>query len=224
MLGHLLIHARPHRGVTHDDEKYMLFMRRNTALELVEHPELIVQNGVWHSDGLELAPQSIRVVRESSRHDEKEYECAITRTRNFIRIRGIGDVYVYGITNPNKVLTSKYYHVCKGEDVRKAWHFCKRDVAFPALPVALPVAPPVTEPVAAPTAKIPQHIFRCFVDAAIEKKEECPITMEPLTRDTVAATSCGHLFDREAIGRVLRDSGRCPTCRCEVAAENLQTY
>jgi hypothetical protein len=239
----LLIHARLHRGVVHAelsaqarttrDERYMLFVRGSDRLELIEHPGLILRNGVWHSDGLELASQMIRVIRGSKRHDEKEYSCDIRRTRDFIRVPGMGDIYVYGMTHANKVLPSEYYHVCHGADSERRWHFCKRDIAIPAIPVALPVAPPVAPPIgrvetppvasAPATAKIPQHIFRMFVDAAIEKKEECPITMEPLTRETVAGTACGHLFDRLAITRVLAGSRRCPTCRAECGHE-LQTY
>lgn len=217
----MIIRATPHRGSsgTLSDEKYVLFTYTNEKLTILEYPVMIVQNGIWQTSSVQTGSQRMKVVRESSRHADVAYECTITRTQDFVRIPVIGDIYVYEMTSANKILSSKYFKVCKGEDREKKWHFEKHDIVFAALPVALAV------PVVSQTpSKIPQHIFRMFVDAAVEKKEECPITMEPLTREMVAGTSCGHLFDREAIKRVLRDSGRCPTCRCETDSENLQTY
>lgn len=228
----ILVRANPHQGVIHSDERYVLLTHANDKFSLINNPISIVQSGVWKTTNTLGNPQRIKVVRDSSRHGDKEYECTITRTRDFIHILRYGDIYVYTITNANTVLTSKYYNVCAGHDMEKNFHFEKRDPSLPlAAPIVQPLAQPLAQPVAPPLAqpvaqlgKIPQHIFRCFVDSAIEKNDACPITMDPIARDTVACTPCGHLFNGDAIKMALQVSKRCPTCRYETSTDNLQTY
>lgn len=49
-------------------------------------------------------------------------------------------------------------------------------------------------------------------DAAAEGKL-CPITMEPIeASDTFTVTPCYHAFNKEALGRWLRDHPTCPEC------------
>jgi hypothetical protein len=219
----ILIRANPHQDVTHSDEKYVLLMRTMDQFIVLNNPMSFMQTGVWNTTNTLSTPQIVKVLRNSSRHGGKEYECTITRTRDFVQVLRYGDIYVYTMTNANTVLSSKYYTVCAGRDMEKSFHFEKRDLELLTLPVTPSVAPPLAQPVAQLT-KIPQHIFRCFVDSAIEKNDICPITMEPLARDTVASTPCGHLFNCEAIKMSLQVSKRCPTCRYETSTENLQTY
>jgi len=221
----ILVRANPHENVTHSDERYVLLMRTVDQFLVLNNPMSFVETGVWKTTNTLGNPQSVKVLRSSSRHVDKEYECTIARTRDFIQTLGYGDIYVYTMTNANTVLPSKYYVVCAGRDIEKNFHFEKSDIA-PA-PAPAPTAPaPAPAPATAPAqlTKIPQHIFRCFVDSAIEKNDVCPITMEPLVRDTVASTPCGHLFNCEAIKMALQVSKRCPTCRYETSTENLQTY
>ena len=224
----ILVRANPHENVRHSDEKYVLLMRTIDQFILINNPMSFVETGAWKITNTLGNPLSVKVLRSSSRHGDKEYECTINRTRDFIQTLGYGDIYVYTMTNANTVLSSKYYTICAGRDTDKNFHFEKRDLAEPlAAPapaaLATALAPTALAPAPAP-AKIPQHIFRCFVDSAIEKNDVCPITMEPLVRDTVASTPCGHLFNCEAIKMALQVSKRCPTCRYETSTENLQTY
>lgn len=204
MQEYIIVRAFPHYGVRQYNEKYVLLSKKNTYLELIENPCIVIQNGIWYTSEGETSPHTLTILRASSRYNEKkEYTCTLTRSQHYIVIPDIGEIYVYTMTNANKVLSSKYYKVCAGEDRENRWHFEK----------------------SAPSSHmyIPQHIFRCFVDDAIKRKEECPITLEPLTKETVAGTQCGHLFNREAIMNVLRENGSCPTCRAKLD-EKIQYY
>jgi predicted Zn-ribbon and HTH transcriptional regulator len=99
----------------------------------------------------------------------------------------------------------------------------------PSNPTVLqtPIAVRVAEPVAAIrtkfVAKIPQHIFKIYLEKAIHSEETCPITLEKFTLENVACTPCGHLFDRDAIKMNLERSPLCPTCRTKIRANELQT-
>ena len=73
------------------------------------------------------------------------------------------------------------------------------------------------------TAKIPQHIFKIYLEKAIQSEETCPITLEKFTLENAACTPCGHLFDRDAIKMNLQRSSSCPTCRTKISENELQT-
>ncbi len=72
--------------------------------------------------------------------------------------------------------------------------------------------------------KMPRHLVRLVLEAAVSKGDACPITMEPFTKDSVVMTPCGHLFEREAIQRSLAGKEECPNCRSAVHMEELQGY
>jgi hypothetical protein len=42
-----------------------------------------------------------------------------------------------------------------------------------------------------------------------------------LTKDMVAYTACGHLFEREAIDIAVKGSGKCPTCRASLGLADI---
>jgi hypothetical protein len=94
--------------------------------------------------------------------------------------------------------------------------------------VLVPVHEPVVKTVyvkSPPQAhKMPRHLIRLVLDAAISKGDACPITMEPLTRESVVMTPCGHLFEREAIEHSLGCKAECPNCRSAVRREELEGY
>lgn len=96
------------------------------------------------------------------------------------------------------------------------------------VPVHIPVPEPVIKTVyvrSPPEAhKMPRHLIRLVLDAAISKGESCPITMEPLTRESVVMTPCGHLFEREAIEHSLGCKEECPNCRSAVRMGELEGY
>jgi hypothetical protein len=84
-------------------------------------------------------------------------------------------------------------------------------------PVApVPVAPvpvaPVLRPLPARKA-LPQHVANIVLDDAISKNEICPISNEPITKETGSVTSCGHVFCKESIDHWLSIKNECPVCK-----------
>lgn len=73
-------------------------------------------------------------------------------------------------------------------------------------------APP--KPAATPTIPtLPGYVTSLLLEDAISKKQDCPITMEPITKETSAVTSCYHVFDRDAIASWLVTHTTCPVCK-----------
>ena len=147
------------------------------------------------------------------------------KTNYYLNIGG-ERVHNYIMGDSTVILPVEFYNVVVGKDNMK-WHFVlplpSAAPAAPAAPAALTAVtlappasiPPVASLAAAPILNaipflIPRHIVSDFIDAAIAKNDTCPITLEPFVKETTCMTSCGHLFNREALSRV---TGPCPTCR-----------
>ena len=60
---------------------------------------------------------------------------------------------------------------------------------------------------------IPQHVVQRLIKYAIQNKECCPITLNPIVAETSTITSCFHVFEKEAIQHSLRMNDTCPVCR-----------
>lgn len=60
---------------------------------------------------------------------------------------------------------------------------------------------------------LPKHVATLVIDKAISEGALCPITMETLMAETAAVTSCGHVFQAEALRTWLTARGTCPDCR-----------
>ena len=60
---------------------------------------------------------------------------------------------------------------------------------------------------------LPPHVMRLVVEHAIQSHALCPITMEPIQKETAAVTPCGHVFDRTALETWYADHDTCPECR-----------
>lgn len=90
---------------------------------------------------------------------------------------------------------------------------------WPALDPTLIMIPSVRivygEPEAAqpPPPPLPKHVAALVIDKAVSEGAQCPITMETLTKETAAVTSCGHVFQAEALHTWLSARGTCPECR-----------
>ncbi len=63
---------------------------------------------------------------------------------------------------------------------------------------------------------LPPHVSAIMIQHAVNTGATCPITMEPLTAKNAAVTSCGHIFDRDALVRWSADHGTCPECRSTI--------
>lgn len=189
-------------------------------LDIIEGSKHLVTSASLREDGIETRPEVYQHERDT-RLDPSGvfyYECKMWRTNKYMILPGEGLVWQYDMTHANKVLPSRFNHVGSGRDGCKKWYFTLQDLQ------ARTVSAPVIPVVSLPKSKIPTHVFHAFVELAISKREECPISMEPLTRENVACPPCGHLFEKEGLKRALTSSGVCPTCRAVVTVEDLQVW
>ena len=193
----------------------------------VEYPLTYLDKAIYHETGTETAFEQYWIERDKTEARPLSiYKNLIHRTNAFLRTQEFGDLYLYNFNAPILLLPPHYWQISQAENggmrnwfVRAGEDWCN----FRAPPQPQP--PPRVKVVQEPKVKaIPTHIFRCFVEAAIAKKEECPITMETLTKESVGAPPCGHLFDKDALKRTLKESGKCPTCRQVANMSNIQTY
>lgn len=79
--------------------------------------------------------------------------------------------------------------------------------------VVNPVSVPVTRNVYHVPNKLPTRIRDIIVADVISKGDECSITMEPLTAENLAVTSCFHFFEKTAIDKWMSENHTCPQCR-----------
>ena len=81
-----------------------------------------------------------------------------------------------------------------------------------ALAASLSSAPP-PRPRGPPPSAFPPHLVDSVLTAAETEGKTCPITMEPIRKETAAITSCGHIFQKMAIHEWLQRNDSCPECR-----------
>jgi hypothetical protein len=182
---------------------------------------------MWKNDGVPQEPRACHHYRETSMQIDY-YTNMVTRTSKYLSSERHAIIPVYEMSTPNMVLPDRFYDVYMGNDRRREWHFLAAEFPSAAAGVPAPVpAPPIAahRPSAPPSPspapltqpqQIPPHVFKVFVEAAIAKKETCPITMEEITMENVAMTPCGHLFDKTALQMALRTRNTCPQCRAPV--------
>ncbi len=63
--------------------------------------------------------------------------------------------------------------------------------------------------------EIPVFVAQALLEKAIQSEETCAISMEPLEKEKTAATSCYHLFRREALQEWRKAHTDCPVCKQE---------
>ena len=91
--------------------------------------------------------------------------------------------------------------------------------AAPAPPPAVIRVPTEAAPKPLPpVAPLPKFVADLLIADAIAKSSVCPITMEPITAQTAATTSCFHVFDANAIAIWLTNESKCPTCKSPCVA------
>lgn len=79
---------------------------------------------------------------------------------------------------------------------------------FPVEPLVLP--PPSIE-----IPKLPKHIAWIIAEDACKNKQDCSITLNPISPTTASVTNCFHVFETEAIQMALIVNARCPVCRAK---------
>lgn len=70
-----------------------------------------------------------------------------------------------------------------------------------------------SKPVQKGPPPMPKHVAEILLAKAETDGSTCSISMEAITRTNGTVTSCGHLFEREAIRTWLTSHDTCPECR-----------
>jgi len=88
-----------------------------------------------------------------------------------------------------------------------------------ALNLAKPIPYTYSSSSKAVSPPLPAFVRTLLVEEAISKKQDCPITMEPITKESATVTSCYHVFDQDAIASWLTTHSTCPVCKqtCSLA-------
>ena len=181
---------------------------------VVDNSKYLFTNAEWRSDGLEGRPEDYMFRRISSRSEPKYYPTTLSKTNKYVIVPWHDPIHIYKVKYSGVILPSSYFRVYEGKDTSERWHFKKPSSTSGALSSG-PSEAPLTQ------VKIPSHIVRCFVESAIQKKEVCPITLDTLVMGNVSMTSCGHLFERQALASCLSTSNICPSCRSDVNEDGL---
>jgi hypothetical protein len=198
--------------------------------KVIDNPFLLIRGGeLWYENGTSIGPLPYYIERDATEvRPLGIYSSIIKRTANYMifpHLNFSDRVYEYTFTHPKNCLPPKYTYVLNEKDVNECFHFlggvnmCKfRQEYLPPPPT------PSLTPSTITIVRIPQFVFRSYVTNAIEKKECCPITLEPLTKENVGCIPCGHLFDKKALEKSLQTSGKCPTCRESAKLNDIQTW
>jgi hypothetical protein len=72
--------------------------------------------------------------------------------------------------------------------------------------------------------KFPQCVINGYIENLIAKHEVCPISLEPLEKETTLVAPCGHAISHHAVIHWIRGAHSCPVCRAEVLESQLQFY
>ena len=212
MDAYIIVKAKAHNGINELGDIYLVYKTEEIMLkgekylvcDPVWNPQRLVGNSTWLMDAEEGPKQYVWHHRYATNACEAStYYNEIQKTRQYICLERMGKVFVWTFERANLILPSTYYHVCHGLDVEKIWHFYATHKS---------------------NITVPRHVVCGFMENAIGKGEECPITMESLTKQTIAYTVCGHLFHQQAISTAIRESGKCPTCRAKLSLEDICGY
>ncbi len=197
-------------------------------IELCRNPLDYLKGGVLKEDGIPIPFTPYKfwrksTVLESSLYRTKQY---IVKDSKYIPEYIIYQAYTILPIEVMKVynnINSKEYSFLLQTDIPKA---IQQRVESQVRPIEKPtvIIQKEYKTIYVSTKKIPTHIFRMVVEKAEKEKEECPITMESIEKRMVGGTPCGHLFDKRALEKVVKESKKCPTCRAEVRLEDIQIY
>ena len=212
-------------------------------MALIRYAAQIVENSGarWISDRPPFVGMPMECLHErvSRRYGKTYYTSIMQKMHRHLYISGYGAVYEYGLTHANKILESEFYRIFTAQDRSKGYHFTLREEPLPspygfppdsslALAPALAPAPAPSRTLPVSTllpVSIPVHIRRAYMDSLIEKKEACPISFNDFTKENIAITGCGHVFEKESLEKLLsQDAPTCPQCRAVVSKEDIEVY
>lgn len=74
--------------------------------------------------------------------------------------------------------------------------------------------------------KIPEHVYRVYVDTILSKGYKCPLTDDILSSSSssISGTPCGHLFESCALQDCLTMLEKCPVCSSPVVLDDVQRF
>lgn len=99
-----------------------------------------------------------------------------------------------------------------GEDISvNSLYEYEHDMAVPATTPS--ASAPASAPARAAGKATKPHIVAVMLRDAIAEKKMCPITLDPITLDSVCVAPCYHCFTKEAIEEWLQTHTTCPECR-----------
>lgn len=180
--------------------------------DVIRDPLTMMGSFTFHTEPYPVEEHSVVFLRESSRTGIHYYNSTMTSTDNYIQLYN-EIIREYTMTTPNLILPSSFYKVFTGEDVKKRYHFTNPTVVLRPL-VGVSLKP----------SCFPIHIFNSYIESEIQKGTICAITMEPITKENVAMTKCGHCFEKNALATALGVKKICPTCREPLGYHELQMY
>ena len=86
----------------------------------------------------------------------------------------------------------------------------------PGLAAAAAAGPFVAAAAKPKPTPFPRHLIGPVLAHADATKANCPISLEPITKENATVTSCGHVFQTEALDQWLTQSTICPECRAQL--------
>jgi hypothetical protein len=163
----------------------------NWKLELLETPSILLENvriipsrDEWYSN---------RIVDMTAYKYKSKSTIAIRVKFNDIAlVTPEFSIPLLKISDPCEVLSNKFFNITEHTS-------CAFDVSSNV--------PLVVKPT------IPEHIMAVYIQSLLDKKEICPITMEPLQKESLYITSCGHAMSKAAATRWFAQKDSCPVCR-----------
>jgi hypothetical protein len=74
--------------------------------------------------------------------------------------------------------------------------------------------------------RIPAHIMNSHIELAILKNQTCPISLDPMSAETIAYTPCGHLFNYESLHHSFTHTQLkgCPSCRKPMKITDIKKF
>ncbi len=87
-----------------------------------------------------------------------------------------------------------------------------------------PSQPSQASPQPTTRPSMPQHIVNTVIETLVAQGKECPITQEPLVKETTSLTPCGHTMTTDAAVRWIQGAHSCPECRAPCSVDQLQAW
>ena len=173
----------------------------NWKLEMLETPSILLENvritssrDQWYSNRI--------VDMTTYKHESKTIITMRVKFNDTVLVTPEFTIPLLKISDPCEVLSRKFFNL--PNYISCAFNVSSND----------PIEVKVVEPT------IPEHILKIYIQTLLDKKEICPITMEPLQRESLHITSCGHAMSKAAATRWFAQKDSCPVCRAAVKQKN----